>query len=291
MRLVHTPQAAADRLDRKYYQAVPAQSLSEYALIAARDCIYQDFIEQCRPRASDMILDVGVSDIVSDAANLVERKYPYPDRITAAGLGAAGEFRETFPKVTYTQIEANRPLPFPDKHFDIATSNAVLEHVGSRANQELFVREMIRVAHCVFISVPNRWFPVEHHTGIPLAHYWEMSFRIACDWLGSRCRGARWVRSRPPVCRGARAIRAFLSGRSAPTSSSCSAHRNPNERRARGRSRSSARGRSGRHSIQLASCSLVGRHRLHLSCGVLAYSRPHLSQGRDRIPRQRRIPD
>jgi hypothetical protein len=189
MSVVRTPQGAAaarvsERLDRKYYQAVPAQSLSEYVLIAARDCIYEDFIEHCRPRASDMILDVGVSDIVSEAANLVERKYPYPDRITAAGLGAAGEFRETFPKVTYTQIEANRPLPFPDKHFDIATSNAVLEHVGSRANQHLFVREMIRVAHRVFISVPNRWFPVEHHTGIPFAHYWEKSFRIACDWLG-----------------------------------------------------------------------------------------------------------
>ncbi|MGB9364859.1 MAG: methyltransferase domain-containing protein [Xanthobacteraceae bacterium] len=189
MSVVRTPQGAAaarvsERLDRKYYQAVPAQSLSEYVLIAARDCIYEDFIEHCRPRASDMILDVGVSDIVSEAANLVERKYPYPDRITAAGLGAAGEFRETFPKVTYTQIEANRPLPFPDKHFDIATSNAVLEHVGSRANQQLFVREMIRVAHRVFISVPNRWFPVEHHTGIPFAHYWEKSFRIACDWLG-----------------------------------------------------------------------------------------------------------
>lgn len=174
----------SDPLDRKYYQAVPAQSLSEYVLIAARDCIYEDFIEHCCPRASDMILDVGVSDIVSEAANLVERKYPYPDRITAAGLGAAGEFRETFPKVTYTQIEANRPLPFADKHFDIATSNAVLEHVGSRQSQEFFVREMIRVAHRVFISVPNRWFPVEHHTGIPLAHYWEKPFRLACDWLG-----------------------------------------------------------------------------------------------------------
>jgi len=190
MTVVHTPHGAAsapvsERLDRKYYQAVPAQSLSEYVLIAARDCIYEDFIEHCRPRATDRILDVGVSDIVSEAANLVERKYPYPDRITAAGLGAAGEFRETFPKVTYAQIEANRPLPFRDKHFDIATSNAVLEHVGSLANQELFVREMIRVAHRVFISVPNRWFPVEHHTGIPLAHYWNKPFRLACEWL--RC--------------------------------------------------------------------------------------------------------
>jgi hypothetical protein len=187
---LHAPQGAAparvsERLDQKYYQAVPARSLSEYVLVAARDCIYEDFIEHCRPRASDRILDLGVSDIVSEAANLVERKYPYPDRITAAGLGAAGEFRATFPKVTYTQIEANRPLPFGDKQFDIATSNAVLEHVGSRSNQELFVREMIRVAHRVFISVPNRWFPVEHHTGIPFAHYWNRSFRLACDWL--RC--------------------------------------------------------------------------------------------------------
>jgi len=185
----HTPRRAADEgtsqpSDQKYYQAVPARSLSEYVLIAARDRIYEDFIEHCRPHASDKILDVGVSDIVSEAANLVERKYPYPDRITAAGLSAAGEFRETFPQVTYTQIEANRPLPFPDKHFDIATSNAVLEHVGSHANQQLFVREMIRVAQRVFISVPNRWFPVEHHTGIPLAHYWDASFRLACDLLG-----------------------------------------------------------------------------------------------------------
>lgn len=177
-------EGASARLDQKYYEAVPAQSLREYALITARDCIYEDFIAHCAPRASDMILDVGVSDIVNDAANMVERKYPFPDRITAAGIGAADEFRATFPKVTYTQIEANRPLPFGDKHFDIATSNAVLEHVGSRANQEFFVREMVRVAHRVFISVPNRWFPVEHHTGIPLLHYWDKSFALACGWLG-----------------------------------------------------------------------------------------------------------
>src|SRR3954466_6937898 len=188
MSVVHTPGAAAARasepLDQKYYEGVPARSLSEYMLIAARDCIYEGFSGHGAARASDKILDVGVSDIVSEAANLVERKYPYPDRITAAGLGAAGEFRETFPKETYTQIAANRPLPFPDKHFDIATSNAVLEHVGSRVNQTLFVSEMIRVAHRVFISVPNRWFPVEHHTGIPLAHYWDASFRLLCDWSG-----------------------------------------------------------------------------------------------------------
>ena len=189
MNLVQPPQPTTeadvlDHLDQKYYQAVPASSLSEHVLIAARDRIYKDFLKYCEPQATDTILDVGVSDIVNDAANLIERKYPYPDRITAAGLGGAGAFRAAFPKVTYSQIGANRPLPFPDKHFDIATSNAVLEHVGSRANQQLFVGEMIRVAQRVFIVVPNRWFPVEHHTGIPLAHYWERSFRLACGLLG-----------------------------------------------------------------------------------------------------------
>jgi hypothetical protein len=176
--------AASDGLDQRYYQAIPPRSLRERLLVTARDRIYEDFIQACRPSRSDTILDVGISDIVNDAANLVERKYPYPDRITAAGLSAAREFRDAFPQVTYTRIEANRPLPFADNTFDIATSNAVLEHVGSRAHQVLFVNELARVARKVFISVPNRYFPVEHHTAIPLLHFFDGTFRIACRCLG-----------------------------------------------------------------------------------------------------------
>lgn len=172
--------AVSDRLDQRYYQSVPPRSLRERLLVAARDRIYHDFLHACRPQRHDTILDVGVSDIINDAANMVERKYPYPDRITAAGLGAAREFRDTFPQVTYTRIDANRPLPFADKTFAIATSNAVLEHVGSRPHQIRFVRELARVARRVFISVPNRYFPVEHHTAIPLLHYWDATFRFAC---------------------------------------------------------------------------------------------------------------
>ena len=90
-------------------------------------------IRHCRPGRDDTILDVGVSDVVNDAANMLERKYPHPERITAAGLGEGDAFRAAYPKVTYRRIEANRPLPFADKAFDIAVSNAVLEHVGSVA--------------------------------------------------------------------------------------------------------------------------------------------------------------
>ena len=67
---------------------------------------------------------------------------------------------------------------------DVATSNAVLEHAGSHGNQVLLVEELCRVARRVFITVPNRFFPVEHHTAIPLAHYLDGTFRIACTIAG-----------------------------------------------------------------------------------------------------------
>jgi hypothetical protein len=153
-------------------------------LIRARDQIYRDLIALMQPTELSTILDVGVSDVITDGANVLERSYPYPSRVTACGLGEGVEFQSAFPQVGYVRIEPNAGLPFADKSFDVATSNAVLEHVGSLENQRLFVKELCRVAHRVFISVPNRYFPIEHHTAIPLLHYNELSFRFACSILG-----------------------------------------------------------------------------------------------------------
>jgi SAM-dependent methyltransferase len=172
------------RTDEEYYEVAPPRSVGERLAIAARDRIYDDMIRLCRPGRDDAILDVGVSDVVTDAANMMERKYPHPERITAVGLGDGQAFRAAYPKVVYRRIKANRPLPFADKAFDVAVSNAVLEHVGSVANQAAFVRELCRVADRVFISVPNRYFPVEHHTMIPLLHFSRMGFSLACRCLG-----------------------------------------------------------------------------------------------------------
>jgi hypothetical protein len=54
-------------------------------------------------------------------------------------------------------------LSFTDGAFDIATSNAVLEHVGSLAAQAAFVCELLRVGRLIFIGVPHRFFPIEPH--------------------------------------------------------------------------------------------------------------------------------
>jgi SAM-dependent methyltransferase len=173
-----------EQTDRKYYQIIRKGGVAERLLVSARDRIYADLVRTCDPSPASTILDVGVSDVVNDGANLLERLYPFPDRITACGLGRAADFRATFPLVEYVQIEPDLPLPFRDRQFDMATSNAVLEHVGSMRNQVRFLNELCRVGKRVFVSVPNRYFPVEHHTAIPFLHWTDGSFHAVCAALG-----------------------------------------------------------------------------------------------------------
>jgi SAM-dependent methyltransferase len=74
-------------------------------------------------------------------------------------------------KVRPGQPSPGQPLPFRDQEFDIVFSNAVVEHAGSRAGQAAFVEELCRVGKRYFITTPNRWFPFETHTGLPLVHW------------------------------------------------------------------------------------------------------------------------
>jgi len=67
----------------------------------------------------------------------LERSYTFQENITACGIGSGLTFKAAFPLVRYRQIEPNARLPFDDASFDIASSNAVLEHVGSFENQSL----------------------------------------------------------------------------------------------------------------------------------------------------------
>lgn len=173
-----------NQVDRKYYEVAKPHSLAERILIQARDRIFQDFMTEVRPTAGERILDVGVSDVVSDGANVLERSYPHLKDVTACGIGDAPDFRDAYPEVAYVQIEPNKPLPFDDQTFAVATANAVLEHVGGVENQRLFVSELLRVSQRVFLSVPHRYFPVEHHTGIPLLHFTRASFSLACALTG-----------------------------------------------------------------------------------------------------------
>ena len=62
-------------------------------------------------------------------------------------------------------------LPFRDGAFDLALSNAVIEHVGGEDEQRRFVAEHARVGRHWLITTPNRWFPFESHTKVLFLHW------------------------------------------------------------------------------------------------------------------------
>lgn len=134
------------------------------------------FMETMAPDAETTILDVGVDDFRfgdeggCTTLNFFEELYPWPERITALGLSEGARFRASYPRTRYVQGDA-LALPFADGEFDIVFSNAVVEHVGGREAQRRFVAEALRVARRAFVTTPNRWFPVEVHTRLPLVHW------------------------------------------------------------------------------------------------------------------------
>lgn len=133
-------------------------------------------LEELRPTAETTVLDVGADELGfgegdgCGTLNFLEELYPWPERITALGLHEGAGFRARYPRLRYVQGDACA-LPFGDGEFDIVFSNAVIEHVGGRERQRALVSEALRVGRRVFVTTPNRWFPVEVHTRLPLVHW------------------------------------------------------------------------------------------------------------------------
>jgi ubiquinone/menaquinone biosynthesis C-methylase UbiE len=122
--------------------------------------------------AADTVLDIGATaERTYESSNYFEKWYPHKHKITAAGIDDARFLEQEYPGVTYVEADG-RNLPFADDSFDFVHSSAVIEHVGSFAQQVRFISECARVARKgVFVTTPNRWFPVEFHTLVPFAHW------------------------------------------------------------------------------------------------------------------------
>lgn len=134
------------------------------------------FLDELKPSGETTVLDVGVDELVfgegdsCTTLNFFEEHYPWPEQITALGLYEGAQFRARYPHIRYVQGDACA-LPFDDGEFDVVFSNAVVEHVGDRDRQRLLVSEALRVGRRVFVTTPNRWFPIEVHTRLPLVHW------------------------------------------------------------------------------------------------------------------------
>jgi len=164
-----------------YYQHTGGNKIATGIALKAREKMYKIFIKRFNPSAETKILDVGVTcDRDNASANYFEQFYPYKKQITCVGTEDASWLEEQYAGLKFHKIEPKTRLPFADRQFDIVFSNAVIEHVGNSAAQQEFICELLRVSKALFITTPNRWFPVETHTMLPFIHYLPVKLWRKC---------------------------------------------------------------------------------------------------------------
>ena len=148
--------------------------------------MFDAFLTATLINTKNTVLDVGAtSDQTYNHSNYFEAWYPHKSCITAVGLDDAQFLEHLYRGVTFLQADGCA-LPIRDAAFDFVHSSAVLEHVGSHRNQVRFLGELWRVARRgIFVTTPNRWFPVEFHTLLPLLHWLPVHlYRKILDGVG-----------------------------------------------------------------------------------------------------------
>lgn len=154
-----------------------------------RNARYRWFVKVTGYGPEDRIVDVGCG-----RGAFLEARHPRLDRVLAVDLreGMLRELRARHPQLRVVVASADR-MPFGDGAFDIALSNAVLEHLPDAIRRRA-AGEIVRIAdrHCVI--VPNGRFPLEVHFLTPFIHWLSTPrFRRCLQWLSR----LRLLRLRP----------------------------------------------------------------------------------------------
>jgi len=122
-----------------------------------------------KPTSQTKVLDVG-AEVNPDGIRGLQliNSFPWKDKITAINISTEHIelIKQHYPKVGAVVGDACK-LPWPDKHFDIVYSNAVIEHVGDFDKQKQMAAEIMRVGKRWFVTTPNRWYPFEFHMRLP----------------------------------------------------------------------------------------------------------------------------
>jgi hypothetical protein len=140
------------------------------------------FWRELAPTSEDRILDLGSED-GSHLAGII----PFRRNVTIADIDpeAVERGRALFGFRTAV-LDESGSLPFADGEFDIVFCSSVIEHVtvdkqrlrdyrtqrefraAAFEHQRRFASEIERVGRRFFVQTPNKWFPIESHTWLPL---------------------------------------------------------------------------------------------------------------------------
>lgn len=136
-----------------------------------REKMIKIFFKKISYTNSKTILDIGTTPSPEMEHNILLNKTLHNHNITCLSNLDCNSLKKKFPNIKKFIIGDGKKTRLPNKKFNIVYSSATIEHVGSFSNQVKFVKECCRLANqSVFITTPNRTYPIDFHTKLPLIH-------------------------------------------------------------------------------------------------------------------------
>ena len=141
-------------------------------ILDAREKFFNHFKNSTEYNDNHSLLDIGTTPSLDNEQNIILEKTKNNKNITCLSDQDCSILEKKYPNIKNFIVGDGTNTNFKDMSFDIVHSNATLEHVGSYNNQIAFVKEAWRVSKKhVFIQTPNRFYPIDFHTNLPLIHW------------------------------------------------------------------------------------------------------------------------
>ena len=121
-------------------------------------------------------LDIGTtSDDKNASSNIVIKNIKDIDKFKCISdqIVNSDFFHKSLNKSITEEFSENELYDFSS---DLVVSNATIEHVGNTLNQKKMLENVIKLTKKIFvITTPNKFYPIELHTKIPLIHWFPKS--------------------------------------------------------------------------------------------------------------------
>ena len=138
----------------------------------AREKFFYYFVNSTEYNDNNSLLDIGTTPSFDSEQNIILEKTKNNKNITCLSDQDCRILEKKYKNIKSFVIGDGLRTDYEDMSFDIIHSNATIEHVGSLENQIAFIQETSRVAKkYVFIQTPNRFYPIDFHTNLPLIHW------------------------------------------------------------------------------------------------------------------------
>jgi len=137
-----------------------------------RKKIFKIFLKETNYSNKNSLLDIGTTPSTKKEHNTILQQTTNNKNITCLSNLNCKILKKKFPNIKKFIISDGKKTNLKKSDYDIIHSSATIEHVGKIENQILFVKECLRLGKkYIFITTPNRYYPIDFHTKIPIIHW------------------------------------------------------------------------------------------------------------------------